>query len=114
MPLRGLIVDDSELFLVSAVRLLTAQGMQIVGTANDGATALELAITLEPDVAIIDIELGTEDGVDLARRIPRPTKVVLVSAHERDDVAEIIDDTDFAGFLPKRALSAAAIQSLLG
>jgi DNA-binding NarL/FixJ family response regulator len=113
MPLRGLIVDDSELFLVSAVRLLTAQGIQIVGTANDTATALELARSLAPDVMIVDIELGAEDGIELARQIPAPTKVVLISAHERDDLAEVIDDSEVAGFLPKRALSAAAIESLL-
>ncbi len=113
MPLRCLIVDDSELFLVSAVRLLTAQGMEVVGTAHDSATALELATSLAPDVAIVDIELGEEDGIELARQMPPATKVVLISARERDDVAEVIDTTDVAGFVPKRALSAAAIEAFV-
>jgi DNA-binding NarL/FixJ family response regulator len=111
--LRCLIVDDSELFLAWAVRVLTAQGLQIVGTAGDSATALELAGSLDPDVAIVDIELGREDGVELAGLLPDATAVVLISAHDLDDVEGAIGGADVAGFLPKRSLSARAIEALL-
>src|SRR5262249_25499632 len=62
VKLRSLIVDDSEPFLASARRLLESQGVEIVATATSGAEALDLATALSPDLALVDIELGEEDG----------------------------------------------------
>ena len=117
MSLRCLIVDDSEEFLASARRLLSSQGLEIVGSASSGAEALGLAETLRPDVALVDVQLGDEDGLEVARRLSkqRPgTRVVLISTHSEDDLSELIDGSAAVGFLPKTALSAAAILELAG
>jgi DNA-binding NarL/FixJ family response regulator len=116
MALRCLIVDDSEEFLVSATLLLKSQGIEVVGSATSGADALELAATLEPDLALVDVELRDEDGVALANEIEArvaTTRVVLISAYEREEFADLIADSRAAGFLPKRDLGAAAIAGLL-
>jgi two-component system, NarL family, nitrate/nitrite response regulator NarL len=116
MSLRCLIVDDSEQFLASASRLLEAQGLEVVGRAASGAEARRLIETLKPDVALVDVQLGEEDGFELARQLVadgRPTRVVLVSTHSEDELAELIADSPAAGFLPKTALSATAIRELL-
>ena len=116
MKLRSLIVDDSEAFLTSACRLLGSQGVEIVGTATSGAEALELAAALSPDLALVDVELGEEDGVALAGelRLRSPaTRVVLISTYRSDEMQDLISESSAVGFLPKSRLSADAVRALL-
>jgi two-component system, NarL family, nitrate/nitrite response regulator NarL len=116
VALRCLLVDDNPKFLASASRLLEAQGVEIVGRALSGQEAARLAQTLGPDVVLVDVQLGEEDGLEVARRLStgaRPTPVVLISTHSQDDLAELIADSPAVGFLPKTALGAAAIAELL-
>jgi DNA-binding NarL/FixJ family response regulator len=114
--MRCLIVDDNHEFLVSASTLLSSQGLEIVGTASTGPDALRQAEALRPDVVLVDVQLGEEDGLEVARqldeRVPG-TGVVLISTHSREDVTELAADSPAAGFLPKTALSARAIASLV-
>ena len=115
--MRCLIVDDNETFLGSASRLLESQGLEVVGRASSGDEALRLAQTLKPDVALVDVQLGEEDGLEVTRQLnaaARSTPVVLISTHsQEDELAELITDSRAVGFLPKTALSAAAIADLL-
>jgi DNA-binding NarL/FixJ family response regulator len=114
--IRCLIVDDNEDFLASAALLLRSQGIEVLACASSGAEALKLAEDLRPDVALVDVELGEEDGVELTRELARrapSTRVVLISVHERDDLADLIRDSVAVGFLPKRALGASAIEGVL-
>jgi two-component system nitrate/nitrite response regulator NarL len=117
VALRCLIVDDSEEFLASAGRLLSSQGMEIVGRAASGAVAVRLAETLRPDVALVDVQLGDDDGLEVARQLngsAGSTRVVLISSHAKDDLEELIADSPAVGYLPKTALSAHAIAELVG
>jgi DNA-binding NarL/FixJ family response regulator len=117
VKLRALLVDDSDEFLASAGRLLESEGIEIVGYANTGREALELAVALRPDLALVDIELGDEDGIELTgelhARAPATT-VVLISAYERDELTDLIADSSAAGCLPKSELGASAIAGLMG
>ena len=115
--MRCLIVDDSEEFLASASRLLGAQGVLVVGCASSGDHALRMASALEPDVALVDVELGDEDGVVLSRELVArapATRVVLISSYRRNDLGDIVTQSAAAGFLPKTDLGADAIAGLLG
>jgi two-component system, NarL family, nitrate/nitrite response regulator NarL len=117
VALRCLLVDDSEEFLASASRLLEAQGLEIVGRASSGQEAARLADALRADVALVDVQLGDEDGLEVAWQLTadgRPIAVVLISSHPQDDIAELIADSPAVGFLPKTALSAGAIARLVG
>jgi DNA-binding NarL/FixJ family response regulator len=102
MPLRCVIVDDNEEFLRSASEFLAADGLEIVGTATSAAAGIALARRLEPDVVLVDVELGSENGFDVARAIDTP--VVMISSHAPDDVE------DEFPFVSKSELSAEAIQ----
>jgi two-component system, NarL family, nitrate/nitrite response regulator NarL len=113
--LRCLIVDDSEEFLASASRLLEAQGLEVVGAVSSGAEAVSLATELRPEVALVDVQLGDEDGFEVTRRLAAAapsTRVVLISTHPEEDLPEL--PASAAGFLAKTALSGAAIRELLG
>jgi CheY-like chemotaxis protein len=116
--LRCLIVDDSSRFLDAARGLLERQGISVVGVASTSADALQRAEELRPDVALVDIDLGGESGLELARRLHRqaprtPAPVILISTHAEQDYAELIAASPAVGFLAKTALSAAAVRDLL-
>ena len=69
MALRCLIVDDSLRFLDAARGLLEGQGIRVVGVASNSTDALLRAEELQPDVTLVDIDLGGESGLELARRL---------------------------------------------
>jgi two-component system, NarL family, nitrate/nitrite response regulator NarL len=117
MTLRCLLVDDSEEFLASATRLLESQGIEIVARATSGEEALRRVAELTPDVVLVDVELGDEDGIVLARdlEVHAPsTRVVLISTYRREDLVDLISESRVLGFIPKSALGAKAIEGLLG
>jgi DNA-binding NarL/FixJ family response regulator len=116
VTLRCLIVDDSEEFVAAAARLLESQGMRVVGGASSGGEALQLLETLEPDVVLVDIELGEEDGIELTQQLTARAPsacVILISAHDQDELGELIADSPAVGFLPKHAVGASAIGELM-
>ena len=113
--LRCLIVDDSASFLEAAKNLLEREGLDVVGVASTGADAVRLVEALDPDVALVDIVLGSESGFDLSRRLADADghlAVILISTHSEADLADLIVETPAAGFLPKTELSAAAVLKL--
>jgi DNA-binding NarL/FixJ family response regulator len=119
MTVRCLIVDDSQPFLDAARGLLERQGITVVGVASTSAEALEQAAELRPDVTLVDINLGSESGLDLARQLSRrgdvaPSHLILISAQAEQDYADLIAASPAAGFLSKTALSADAIRDVLG
>jgi DNA-binding NarL/FixJ family response regulator len=114
--LRCLIVDDNVSFLEAASALLKRQGLVVAGVASNSADALRAVQELRPDVALLDITLGSESGLDLARRLSEADgalPVILISTHAEADYADLIADTPAAGFVAKSELSAAAVQRLV-
>jgi two-component system, NarL family, nitrate/nitrite response regulator NarL len=115
MGRRCLIVDDSRPFLAAATALLDSEGMTVVGCACSGAEALRQARELEPDVVLVDVELGDEDGVAVARRLREQdadVRMLLVSANPLTDVADLVSEAGADGFLKKTALSTEAIEAV--
>ena len=113
--MRCLIVDDNASFLEAAKNLLEREGFDVVGVASTAADALQQVETLRPEVALVDIMLGSESGFDLSRRLTeadRNLTVILISTHSEADLADMIAETPAVGFLPKSELSAAAVLKL--
>jgi DNA-binding NarL/FixJ family response regulator len=111
---RCLIVDDSPAFLRGATNLLEAEGIVVVGVASNSAEALRLAQDLQPDVTLVDIDLGGESGFELAGRLrehglPR-SGLVLISTRSEEDYGGRIAASEACGFVAKGALSANAIR----
>jgi DNA-binding NarL/FixJ family response regulator len=118
MPLRVVIVDDSDSFLEAARVLLDRQGVSVVGMASTTAEALGRAEQQRPDVILVDIKLAGESGFECARRLDQQDHVVgpaviLISTHSEEDLADLIAESPAAGFLPKSELSADAIRRIL-
>ncbi|MGH2784691.1 MAG: response regulator [Actinomycetota bacterium] len=79
--IRVLIVDDHRVFAEAiAARLQTEPDLRVVGQANTAAQALDAVETLDPDVVLMDVELGADDGIELAGRLRAtyPTLAVIV------------------------------------
>jgi DNA-binding NarL/FixJ family response regulator len=118
MPIRCLIVDDNALFLEAATELLEREGVDVVATASTSAEAIRLATELQPDVTLVDVDLGDEDGFELARALRNGggalSKVILVSTHSENELSELITACPALGFVPKTQISAQAIRAQLG
>jgi DNA-binding NarL/FixJ family response regulator len=115
---RCLIVDDSAAFCTAAQRVLQAAGITVVGTASTLATAVEAAQETQPDLILVDIDLGGESGFDVVEALhaaqPEPCPaVILVSTHDEDDFADMVEASPAIGFLPKFELSADSILRIL-
>ena len=119
MPLRCLLVDDSDAFLEAARVLLQREGVTVVGAASNSVEALQKVRALRPDVILVDVGLGDESGFDLARLLAKDgqgggAEVILISARAETDYTELIAESPAAGFLPKSELSARGIGRILG
>ena len=116
---RVLIVDDNHSFLEAARMLLEREGLTVTAVVSSTAEALRSAEASPPDVILVDISLGEESGLDLARRLAEVdggregTTVILISTHTQADFADVIAESSAAGFLPKAELSAAAIRRIV-
>ncbi|MGY3553992.1 DNA-binding NarL/FixJ family response regulator [Williamsia sp. R60] len=115
---RCLIVDDSVAFCAAAQRLLEAAGMTVVGTAATLAAAVQTAADTRPDLILVDIDLGGESGFDVVEALldtrPDPIPaVILVSTHDEEDFADMVEASSAIGFLPKFELSAESIMRIL-
>ena len=119
MPLRCVIVDDNASFREEMRGLLAEQGLDVVGEAGSAADAHRQIAELRPDVALIDIDLGGESGLELARQLrEQPGEgavphLILISTHDEAEYSDLITDSAAIGFLAKIDLSAATIRQML-
>jgi CheY-like chemotaxis protein len=117
MPVRCLIVDDNRDFLEAARTLLEREGLTIAGVASTSADALRKTELLRPDVVLVDVSLGCESGIELARRLvggpAHEARVIMISTRSEAEFADVTAMSLAAGFLSKAELSAAAIRGFL-
>jgi DNA-binding NarL/FixJ family response regulator len=111
-----LIVDDHSAFRSRAKRMLEAEGFEVVGEAADGASGVDAAKRLAPDVVLLDLQLPDSTGFDVAQAIAAertPPAVVITSTREGDDYDDRARRCGARGFVAKAELSGAAIEQLL-
>jgi two-component system, NarL family, nitrate/nitrite response regulator NarL len=118
VALRCLIVDDNAGFLHAARVLLEQEGVRVVGVASTGAEALRRAAELSPDVTLLDVDLGDDNGFDVARQLADdagidPGHLILISTYGEDEFLDMLEASPAIGFLQKPSLSVPAIERLL-
>ena len=107
MTIRVLIADDQQL-VRAGFRLIIddADDMEVVAEAEDGATAVELARSLRPDVCLVDVRMPALDGLEVTRRlagpdVPDPLRVIVVTTFDLDEYVRDALANGAAGFLLK-------------
>ncbi|WP_040702979.1 response regulator [Nocardiopsis ganjiahuensis] len=104
--IRVLVVDDHPMWRDAVARDLEEAGLQVVGTAGDGAKALRIAPAARPTLAVVDLHLPDTGGVELTAALvalPEPPRVLVLSASgESDDVLAAVK-AGATGYLVKSA-----------
>ena len=114
---RVLIADDHRLFGQALEAILaTDDRLQVTGHASDGAEAVQLALTTEPDVILMDIAMPVMDGLQATKQIrkqwPQACVLMLTGSNSRDDV-DRAREAGAAGYVTKERIAAELIDAIL-
>jgi DNA-binding NarL/FixJ family response regulator len=112
MRRRVLVVDDHPSFRRFATKLLRAGGFEVVGEAEDGASALAAARRLRPELVLLDVLLPDMSGLAVAEALASDSHratVVLVSSRSESELGRALEESSAAGFLRKSELTAEAL-----
>ncbi|MDQ1122092.1 response regulator transcription factor [Microbacterium trichothecenolyticum] len=86
-PIKVVLADDEQLLREAVVTLLSLdEDIEIVGTARDGADAVDVVARTRPDIAVLDLEMPHRDGLEAAAEIRAAspdTRVVLLTRYAR-------------------------------
>jgi AmiR/NasT family two-component response regulator len=101
--LRILIADDESIRLLSLRAQLAALGHRVVAEASTGEEAVALAISTQPDLAILDIKMPLVDGIEAAERITqaRPIPIILLTAYSEAQLVERAAQANISAYLMK-------------
>lgn len=109
MSVRVLLADDQELIRVGLRMILDAQpDIEVVGEAVDGADAVALARSVQPDVCLFDIRMPVLDGLQATQalagaQVAQPMPVVLITTFDLDEYVYEGLRAGARGFLLKNA-----------
>jgi DNA-binding NarL/FixJ family response regulator len=106
-PVRVLIADDQKVVRDGLAMLLgLLEGIEVIGTAVDGADAVRQAVSADPDIVLMDLNMPTVDGVEATRRLVEAgarARVVVLTTYADDDWVFRALQAGARGFLTKDA-----------
>jgi len=115
-PVRVLVADDQRVVRDGLLLLLSLlPGIEVVGAAVDGEAAVSQALSLAPDVVLMDLHMPVCDGVEATRRLAsaRPgIPVVVLTSYDDDDSVFAALRAGARGFLTKDAGAADILRAL--
>jgi len=105
--IRVLLVDDHAMFREGVRSLLEGEpDLEVVGEVEDGRAAVQTALTLAPDVVLMDITMPQLDGVEATRQIRSQNdaiKVLVLTMHDNEDVFFRSISAGASGYVLKRS-----------
>src|SRR5690349_1525027 len=114
--IRVLLADDHAIVREGLKSLINSQsGMEVVGEAADGPTAVSMTAELDPDVVVVDISMPGANGAQVTTqlRAARPDRKVLVlTVHEDKGYLRLLLEAGAAGYVLKRAAAAELVQAI--
>ena len=115
--IRVLLVDDQALLRAGLRMILeNAEDMDVIGEADDGATATALAVETTPDVILMDIRMPEVDGLEATRRIraslPDGPRILILTTFDLDEYVYSALRAGASGFLLKDTLAADLLSAI--
>lgn len=113
--IRVLLADDNKQMLEHVCELLSADSCEVVGTVGDGQAALDAAVRLRPDVAVLDISMPILNGIQTARRLRQgdpDAKIVFLTAANDPDICRAALETGALGYVSKQRMGTDLIPAL--
>ena len=104
-PIRVLVVDDHRVVREGVTRLLREQcHIEVVGEADNGQTAIEMAGQMRPDVVIMDINMPGMNGIEATRKIREQfpqVRIVGLSMHEEREIVALMKEAGAQAYVAK-------------
>lgn len=114
---RVMVVDDSESFRTAARQFVhEVCGAEVVGQADSGELAVEMALRLRPHVILMDLTMGGINGIEAGRRIKAADKsirVIILTLNAGQDYRNLVEQHALDGLVSKTDF-AAVICSVIG
>jgi response regulator NasT len=100
---RVVIAEDEALIRLDLAEMLVEEGYDVVGQAEDGEKAVQLALEHRPDLVILDVKMPRLDGISAAEQIAgqRVAPVVILTAFSQRDLVERARDAGAMAYLVK-------------
>jgi len=114
--IRLMLVDDHAILRAGLVNLLNGEpGLEVVAVADDGETAIKLWKEHRPDITLLDISLGSMDGVETVRQLrkefPEARVIMLTSSEAEEDIRHSLE-AGACGYLTKNVRRAGLFEAI--
>ena len=101
-----IIADDHPLLLKGLSDYLSEKGYNLVGSGNDGREAYNLITKVEPEIAILDIQMPYMSGLEIAKKCKSngiKTKIVLITLHKEKELYNKAQELNIFGYILKES-----------
>jgi two-component system, response regulator PdtaR len=103
MGARVVIAEDEAIIRLDLKEILESEGYEVVGETGRGDEAVDLVVSRNPDLAILDVKMPGMDGIEAARRITADKKVavLILTAFSQRNLIEDARDAGVSAYLVK-------------
>jgi DNA-binding NarL/FixJ family response regulator len=110
-----IVLADDQIEILQSIALTLGEGFSVVGTAENGASAVELATKLSPDVLVLDICMPVQNGIEAAchlKEIGSTARVVFLTVNTEPEFVEAALFAGALGYVLKQSLASDLVPAI--